>query len=121
VINGWQSYGMSMGARASARRFSASQLRGVVCCPNNYYGHDWGLASQSLSRAHGPHSRSDYYDRPKSSYDRGAVSLTFDAGCESVWRRELLMAASAGSRKQIFLLGFSSTNRSWSNAGQSSA
>ncbi|HTE45938.1 MAG TPA: hypothetical protein VK636_11880, partial [Gemmatimonadaceae bacterium] len=54
-----------------------------------------------------------YFDSPKSAYDKGAFSLTVDAGCESGGGVSCTGGV-AGSPKQSFL-GFMVYNRSWFN------
>jgi hypothetical protein len=52
-----------------------------------------------------------YHDAPKSPFDKGAFSLTVDAGCES-GNDVSCTGGSPGNPKQSFL-GFMVYNRGW--------
>ena len=49
---------------------------------NDYYGHDW-LGIPDRWRMHTDNSvQVKYFDQPNAPFDKGAFSLTIDAGCE---------------------------------------
>ena len=110
LINGWQSYGMfneapGVGAQVQWRPNGSVQL-----LTNNYYGHDW-LGLPERWRFHTDNSlQVKYRDKPKSMFDRGAFSLTADAGCER--GNGVSCTGGGGFPKQSFL-GVMLYNRSW--------
>jgi hypothetical protein len=110
LINGWQSYGMfneapGVGAQVLYRPNGALSL-----LTNDYYGHDW-LGIPDRWRIHSDNSiEVKYFDAPKSTYDKGALSLTIDIGCES--GGGVSCTGAAGAPKQSFI-GFMVYNRSW--------
>jgi hypothetical protein len=78
---------------------------------NNYWGHDW-LGIPDRLRIHTDNSLEiKYYDRPNSTFDKGAFSLTLDAGCEN-GAGVSCYGGSPANPKQSFL-GFMLYNRSW--------
>jgi hypothetical protein len=82
IINGWQSYGEfnempGLGLQVQYRPYHWLALVG-----SSYFGRD-SLGNSDRMRYHTDDSLLiKYFDRPKSFISRGAISLTFDAGCE---------------------------------------
>ena len=109
LINGWQSYGMFNEAPGVGAQVLWRPNGAISILSNNYYGHDW-LGLPDRWRAHTDNSlQIKYYDNSKSALDKGAFSLTMDAGCES---GAGVTCTGATSPKQSFL-GFMIYNRSW--------
>jgi hypothetical protein len=83
----------------------------VSILSNSYYGADL-LGVPDRKRAHSDNSvQIKYYDRPSSFWDKGAFSLTVDAGCE--WGGGV--SCTGGSDPQQSFVGFMLYNRSWFN------
>jgi hypothetical protein len=81
----------------------------VSVISNNYYGHDW-LGIPDRWRAHTDNSlQVKYYDHPHDGYDKGAFSLTVDAGCESGGG----VSCTGGGDPQQSFVGVMLYNRSW--------
>ncbi len=111
LINGWQSYGMFNSAPGFGGQILWRPNGVVSLLTNNYYGHDW-LGIPDRWRFHNDNSlQVKYYDKPKASFDKGAFSLTVDAGCES-GAGVSCTGGNPGNPKQSFL-GFMLYNRSW--------
>jgi len=122
LINGWQSYGMFNSAPGVGAQILYRPNGSMSLLSNNYYGHDW-LGIPGRWRVHTDNSLEvKYYDNPKGTFDKGAFSITADAGCEKgggvscttnevgvdpQTRRDTIT-----SHKQNFL-GFMIYNRSW--------
>lgn len=113
LINGWQSYGMFNEAPGVGGQILYRPNGSVSMLTNNYYGHDW-LGIPNRWRFHTDNSiEVKYFDSPKSTYDKGAFSLTADAGCESGGGVSC-SGGTAASPSQNFL-GIMLYNRSWFN------
>ncbi|MDB4874846.1 MAG: hypothetical protein JWM41_1292 [Gemmatimonadetes bacterium] len=111
LINGWQSYGMFNEAPGVGGQILYRPNGAVSMLTNNYYGHDW-LGIPDRWRLHTDNSLEvKYCDAPKSTYDKGAFSLTVDAGCESGGGVSC-SGGTAASPSQYFL-GAMLYNRSW--------
>jgi len=111
LINGWQSYGMFNEAPGIGAQVLYRPGGSLSMLSNNYYGHDW-LGIPDRWRLHSDNSLElKYYDDPKAGFDKGAFSITADAGCESGGGVSCTGGV-AGSPKQSFL-GFMIYNRSW--------
>ncbi|MEO9037046.1 MAG: outer membrane beta-barrel protein [Gemmatimonadaceae bacterium] len=111
LINGWQSYGMFNEAPGVGGQILYRPNGAVSLLSNNYYGHDW-LGIPDRMRVHTDNSLEiKYFDDAKAAYDKGAFSVTLDAGCESGGGVSCTGGV-AGSPKQSFL-GFMVYNRSW--------
>jgi hypothetical protein len=111
LINGWQSYGMFNEAPGVGAQILYRPTGAVSILSNNYYGHDW-LGIPNRWRVHTDNSLTlKYFDAPKSAYDKGAFSLTVDAGCESGGGVSC-GGGTAASPSQNFL-GFMLYSRSW--------
>jgi hypothetical protein len=111
LINGWQSYGMFNEAPGVGAQILYRPSGAVSILSNNYYGHDW-LGIPNRWRVHTDNSLTlKYFDAPKSTYDKGAFSLTLDAGCESGGGVSCA-GGTVASPSQNFL-GFMFYNRSW--------
>jgi len=109
LINGWQSYGMFNEAPGVGAQILYRPTGVVSMLSNNYYGHDW-LGIPNRWRVHTDNSLEvKYLDRPKSSLDKAAFSVTADAGCESGGG---VTCTGGASPKQAFL-GFMVYDRSW--------
>ena len=78
---------------------------------NDYYGHDW-LGLPNRWRLHTDNSLEvKYYDKPKKTFDKGAFSLTLDAGCER--GNGVTCTGSRDDGPKQSFLGFMLYNRSW--------
>ncbi len=83
IVNGWQSYGTFNSTPGVGLQVLWRPNAIVSIHSNSYYGHDW-LGIPERMRVHTDNSlQLKYYDRPQSYIDKGAFSLTVDAGCES--------------------------------------
>ena len=109
LINGWQSYGMFNEAPGVGAQVQWRPNGSVAFISNNYYGHDW-LGIPDRWRVHTDNSvQVKYYDNPKAAFDKGAFSLTVDAGCESGTG----VSCTGGSDPKQSFLGVMAYNRSW--------
>jgi hypothetical protein len=112
LINGWQSYGMFNEAPGVGAQILYRPNGAISMLSNDYYGHDW-LGLPDRWRIHTDNSiEVKYFDNPKATYDKGAFSLTADAGCES--GTGVSCTGGGAGPKQAFL-GFMIYNRSWFN------
>jgi Putative beta-barrel porin-2, OmpL-like. bbp2 len=110
LINGWQSYGMFNSAPGVGAQILYRPTGSISLLTNDYYGHDW-LGIPTRWRAHTDNSlQIKYYDNPKARFDKGAFSITLDAGCEK--GGGVSCTGEIGSPKQSFL-GFMLYNRGW--------
>jgi hypothetical protein len=111
LINGWQSYGMFNSTPGLGMQVLWRPTGAVSLLSNSYWGHDW-LGIPDRQRIHSDNSLEiKYYDNPGSIFNKGAFSLTVDAGCE----RGAGVSCSGGSSsnpKQSFL-GFMLYDRAW--------
>ena len=122
LINGWQSYGMFNSAPGVGAQILYRPNGAISMLTNDYFGHDL-LGVPGRLRLHTDNSLEvKYYDNPKKTFDKGAFSLTLDAGCErgagtactgnEAAFNPLTGRDSVISYKQAFL-GFMLYNRSW--------
>jgi len=110
LINGWQSYGMFNESPGFGMQVQWRPTGSLSVLSNNYYGHD-GLGIPGRARVHTDNSvQVKYLDRPNRLLDKGAFSLTVDAGCEN--GGGVSCAGSSLGPKQSFL-GFMFYNRLW--------
>jgi hypothetical protein len=110
LINGWQSYGMFNESPGFGMQVQWRPTGSLSLLSNNYYGHDW-LGIPGRARVHTDNSvQVKYYDRPNRFLDKGAFSLTVDAGCEN--GGGVSCTGSSLGPKQTFL-GFMLYNRFW--------
>jgi hypothetical protein len=111
LVNGWQSYGMFNEAPGVGAQILYRPTGAVSLLSNNYYGHDW-LGIPNRWRLHTDNSlQVKYLDAPKSTYDKGAFSLTVDAGCES--GGGVSCSSGTSMSPSQYFLGFMLYNRSW--------
>ena len=111
IVNGWQSYGMFNEAPGLGVQILWRPNGSVSLLGNQYYGKDW-LGLPDRWRVHSDNSLTlKYFDRPGNGYDKGAFSLTVDAGCES-GAGVSCKGGDAANPAQNFL-GFMLYNRSW--------
>ncbi|HEY4307542.1 MAG TPA: outer membrane beta-barrel protein [Gemmatimonadaceae bacterium] len=109
LINGWQSYGMFNEAPGVGGQVQWRPTGAVSLISNNYYGHDW-LGIPDRWRVHTDNSlQVKYRDKPKAAFDKGAFSLTIDAGCEAGGG----VSCTGGADPKQSFLGFMVYNRSW--------
>ena len=114
IVNGWQSYGMFNSAPGVGAQILWRPSGSVSVLSNNYYGKDW--LSLDRWRLHTDNSvQLKYLDRPSSSYDKGALSLTVDLGCES---RAGVQCTGSGEDPEQNFSGFMLYNRAWFNNDQ---
>jgi hypothetical protein len=110
LINGWQSYGMFNESPGVGFQLLWRPNGAVSLLSNNYYGHD-ALGIPQRWRVHTDNSlQIKYYDDSKSTFDKGAFSLTVDAGCESGGG---VRCSGGGTNPKQSFLGFMLYNRSW--------
>jgi hypothetical protein len=111
LINGWQSYGMFDEAPGVGVQLLYRPAGSISMLSNDYYGHDW-LDVPDRRRLHTDNSiEVKFRDDPRSRYDKGALSLTVDAGCERGGGVSCT-GGRVGSPKQSFL-GFMIYDRAW--------
>jgi hypothetical protein len=111
LINGWQSYGMFNEAPGVGGQILYRPNESVSMLTNDYYGRDV-LGLPHRKRFHTDNSiEVKYFDAPHSTFDKGAFSVTVDAGCESGGGVSCARG-DAGSPAQNFL-GFMLYDRSW--------
>lgn len=110
LINGWQSYGMFNESPGIGAQILYRPNGKVSMLTNDYYGRDL-LGVPDRKRFHTDNSLEvKYYDNPKAMFDKGAFSLTLDAGCET--GGGVTCTGGGALPKQAFL-GFMLYNRSW--------
>lgn len=110
LINGWQSYGMFNESPGLGMQILWRPTGSLSVLSNNYYGHDW-LGIPGRARAHTDNSvQVKYLDRPSGFPDKGAFSLTVDAGCE-IGGGVSCTGSSRGPAQNF--LGFMLYNRLW--------
>jgi len=82
-INGWQSYGSSNNRKGVGGQLKWTPRPWVNVISNNYgLGHD-DLYTPNRGRIHTDNSvEFKYYDNPKKFWDKSAISITGDIGCE---------------------------------------
>jgi hypothetical protein len=121
LINGWQSYGMFNNSPGVGAQILYRPYGWLSMLTNDYYGHDL-LNTPTRWRVHTDNSiEVKYYDNPKKTFDKGAFSLTLDAGCEkgggvACTGNEVVRNPATGRDSIIFkqaFLGFMLYNRSW--------
>jgi hypothetical protein len=111
IINGWQSYGRfantpGIGAQVLWRPTSSLSL-----VSNNYWGHD-ALGVPGRERIHTDDSiQVKYYDSPGSALDKGAFTVTIDAGCET--GGGVVCSGGTAATPSQYFLGFMAYNRFW--------
>ena len=110
IINGWQSYGMFNESPGFGMQVLWRPTGSVSILSNNYYGYDW-LGIPNRARVHTDNSvQVKYLDRPAGLPDKGALSVTVDAGCENGGGVSCT-GTSLGPRQAF--LGFMLYNRLW--------
>ena len=83
LINGWQTYGSS-----NSRKGLGGQIKWTPRPWLNILSNDYGLGHDDLytpnrGRIHTDNSvEVKYYDKPSKFWDKSAISITLDAGCE---------------------------------------
>ena len=111
IVNGWQSYGVFNSMPGLGAQILWRPNGRVSVLSNSYYGTDW-LGMPDRRRLHSDNSvEVKYRDRRSDHYDKGALSLTVDVGCESGGGVTCLRGTS-GSPAQTFA-GFMVYDRSW--------
>jgi hypothetical protein len=111
IVNGWQSYGMFNAAPGFGAQVLWRPTGAVSVLSNSYYGTDW-LGIPDRWRVHSDNSiELKFFDRSDSRYDKGAVSITADLGCERGGGARCL-GSSVGSPAQNFK-GWMIYDRSW--------
>jgi Putative beta-barrel porin-2, OmpL-like. bbp2 len=112
LINGWQSYG----------RFNSNPGLGlqVLYRPNgsvSILSNSYGVGTDTLGNENRTRWHSDdsievkYYDQPSRFFDKGAFSVTVDAGCESGGGVKCVHGTA--DRPAQYFLGFMVYNRFW--------
>jgi hypothetical protein len=111
LINGWQSYGMFNEQPGVGTQQLWRPTGWLEFLSNDYMGADT-LGNPARQRYHTDNSvEVKYYDRPQSFVDKGAFSLTLDAGCENGGGVKCFSSV-PGAPQQDFL-GFMLYNRTW--------
>jgi len=111
IVNGWQSYGMFNSAPGVGAQVLWRPTALLSVLSNSYYGTDW-LGIPNRWRAHSDNSLEImYFERRDAGYDRGALSLTVDVGCERGGGVSCVRSR-PGAPSQNFK-GFMIYNRSW--------
>jgi hypothetical protein len=112
LVNGWQSYGMfnEMPGLGTQQLWRPTGWMSVLS--NDYWGYDT-LGNPARQRYHTDNSLEiKYYDRPNNFVDKGAFSLTLDAGCEDGGGVSCFKSSPSKGPQQDFL-GFMLYNRTW--------
>lgn len=111
IINGWQSYGKFNKSPGLGGQVLWRPNGSVSIVSNNYWGTDTlGIADRK--RVHTDDSiQVKYLDRPGSLLDKGAFSVTIDAGCE--YGGGVSCSGGAGKKPAQYFLGFMIYNRFW--------
>ena len=111
LINGWQSYGMFNESPGVGAQILWRPNGSVSFVSNNYWGRDT-LGNDARVRIHTDNSlQIKYYDAPGRFFDKGAFSLTVDAGCED--GGGVSCSGSSSSHPPQYFLGFMIYNRLW--------
>ncbi len=110
--NGWQSYGMFNNSPGIGTQIAYRPNGSVAFIFNEYlYGRDT-LNNQSRVRVHSDDSiQVKYYDRPNSFLDKGAFTVTLDAGCED--GGGVSCTGGSAEKPSQYFLGFMVYNRLW--------
>lgn len=104
IVNGWQSYGKLNDKPGFGLQVQWRPHPRVALLGNQYYGTDT-LGIPGRRRIHTDDSLMlSYRDRPESTFTRGAVSLTIDAGCET---------GGGVSCSSQYFVGFMAYHRMW--------
>jgi hypothetical protein len=107
IINGWQSYGSSNSRKGLGGQVKYTPRPWVNIISNNYgLGHD-DLYTPDRGRIHTDNSfEVKYYDNPKAKFwDKSAVSITLDAGCEFGPSKILSASQGGGFEQGVSCLG----------------
>lgn len=116
-VNGFQAYGMFNEAPGLGFQVLYRPTGNWSFLSNGYYGHDV-LGVPKRMRVHSDNSvEYKYYDRPTATYDKGAFSFTFDAGCETGGDAgagtDVSCHGGSPSKPSQNFLGFMFYDRSW--------
>jgi hypothetical protein len=111
LINGWQSYGRFNDSPGLGIQILWRPTGALSVLSNNYWGKDT-LGIPDRQRWHTDNSvQVKYYDRPGAALDKGAISITVDAGCESGGGVSCFHGDPASPTQNFF--GFMVYNRLW--------
>ncbi|MBI3405436.1 MAG: outer membrane beta-barrel protein [Acidobacteria bacterium] len=111
IINGWQSYGKFNRAPGVGGQILWRPNGSVSILSNNYWGTDT-LGNPGRKRIHSDNSiQVKYFDDPDGSLSKGALTFTFDLGCE-IGGGVSCTGGTTASPSQYFL-GFMAYNRLW--------
>ena len=111
IVNGFQSYGMFNEAPGLGYQILYRPTGSLSVLSNGYYGHDV-LGAAARMRVHSDNSiEVKYRDRPARLYDKGAFSLTVDAGCETGSGVSCVQADRTAPAQNF--LGFMLYDRAW--------
>jgi hypothetical protein len=112
VINGWQSYGQFNEMPGLGTQQLWRPTGWISILSNDYWGYDT-LNNPARQRYHTDNSVTvKYYDAPNRFVDKGAFSLTLDAGCEDGGGVSCFKSSPSKGPQQDFL-GFMFYNRNW--------
>ncbi len=110
-VNGWQSYAMFNGQPGLGTQILWRPSGAVEFLTNDYYGYDTFNAPTRM-RIHSDNSfLFKYLDRPTHFFDKAALSVTLDAGCES--GGGVRCTSSVLGKPQQNFLGFMVYDRAW--------
>ncbi|HXT01830.1 MAG TPA: outer membrane beta-barrel protein [Elusimicrobiota bacterium] len=112
LVNGWQSYNQfnEMPGLGTQQLWRPTGWLSVLS--NDYWGYDTPN-NPARQRWHTDNSlQIKYYDAPRRFVDKGAFSLTLDAGCEDAGGVSCFRSSPAKGPQQDFL-GFMLYNRNW--------
>ena len=111
LVNGFQAYGMFNEAPGVGYQILWRPNGAVSLLSNGYYGRDV-LGNAARMRVHSDNSLElKYRDEPRSAYDKAALSMTVDIGCET-GGGVVCTGGSPATPSQNFL-GFMVYHRSW--------
>jgi hypothetical protein len=122
LVNGWQSYGTfnEMPGIGTQQLWRPTGWLSILS--NDYWGYDTASVAGGGNFPNGNPARQryhtdnsleiKYYDRPNSFVDKGAFSLTLDAGCEDGGGVSCFKSSPSKGPQQDFL-GFMFYNRNW--------
>ena len=113
VVNGWQSYGKFNKAPGIGLQILYRPAGWLSILGNQYFGTDT-LGIPGRKRFHTDDSiQIKYYDDPHRFFDKAAMTVTVDAGCEFGQNSGVSCAGGTAARPSQYFLGFMTYQRVW--------
>ena len=114
-VNGWQSYGKFNKAPGFGLQILYRPTGWLSILGNQYYGTDT-LGIPGRKRFHTDDSvQIKYYDNPSKFFDKSAMTVTVDAGCEFGANSGVSCMGGTPTKPSQYFLGFMTYQRFWFN------